>query len=171
MRLISTRRPSPSTTRSSGSRDVVWCASLDRSRTPWLAATTAAGLARKFTDGQWVAVETGLGDVATAALAALPPERAAALCQAVTIDLDTTDVEVYGRLKRGVAFNHQGQRVGRPHVATWAETATVLAADLMAGNDDPRPHAAELLNRALATLPAPARAGKIRLRADAGYFA
>jgi len=138
---------------------------------PGLAATTAAGLARKFTDGQWVAVETGLGDVATAALAALPPERAAALCQAVTIDLDTTDVEVYGRLKRGVAFNHQGQRVGRPHVATWAETATVLAADLMAGNDDPRPHAADLLGRALATLPAPARAGRIRLRADAGYFA
>jgi len=63
---------------------------------PGLAATTAAGLARKFADGQWVAVETGLGDVATAALAALPPERAAALCQAVTIDLDTTDVEVYG---------------------------------------------------------------------------
>ena len=51
----------------------------------------------------------------------------------MTIDLDTTDVEVYGRHKRGVAFNHQGQRVGRPHVATWAETATVLAADLMAG--------------------------------------
>ena len=55
----------------------------------------------------------------------------------MTIDLDTTDVEVYGRRKRGVAYNHQGQRVGRPHVATWAETATVLAADLMAGNDDP----------------------------------
>ena len=29
----------------------------------------------------------------------------------VTIDLDTTDVEVYGRKKRGVAYNHQGQRV------------------------------------------------------------
>jgi hypothetical protein len=63
------------------------------------------------------------------------------------------------------------QRVGRPHVATWAETATVLAADLMSGCDDPRPHAAELLGRALAGLPAPARAGRIRLRADAGYFA
>jgi hypothetical protein len=93
------------------------------------------------------------------------------LCQAVTIDLDTTDVEVYGRRKRGVAFNHQGQRVGRPHVATWAETATVLAADLMSGRDDPRPHAGELLRRALAGLPARARAGRIRLRADAGYFA
>jgi DDE family transposase len=63
------------------------------------------------------------------------------------------------------------QRVGRRHVASWAETATVLAADLMAGTDDPRPHAAELLRRALAALPAPARAGRIRLRADAGYFA
>jgi DDE family transposase len=141
---------------------------------PGLASTTAAGLARKLTDAQWAAVETGIGDIAAAALAALAvvaPERAAALATSVTIDLDTTDVEVYGRHKRGVAFNHQGQRVGRPHVAAWAETATVLAADLMAGNDDPRPHAAALLHRALAALPAHARAGRVRLRADAGYFA
>jgi hypothetical protein len=109
---------------------------------PGLGSTTAAGLARKFTDGQWRAVETGVGDIHTAMLAALGPRRAAALCDQVTIDLDTTDVEVYGRQKRGVAFNHQGQRCGRPHVATWAQTATVLAADLMAGNEDPRGHAA-----------------------------
>ena len=101
----------------------------------------------------------------------LPAERAAALCEQVTIDLDTTDVEVYGRRKRGVAFNHQGQRVGRPHVACWADTATVLAADLLAGNEDPRRDAAALLRRALAALPTAARAGRIRLRADAGYFA
>ena len=100
-----------------------------------------------------------------------PPARAAALCEQVTIDLDTTDVEVYGRHKRGVAYNHQGQRVGRPHVATWADTATVLAADLLAGNEDPRRDAPALLYRALAALPAPARAGRMRLRADAGYFA
>ncbi len=85
--------------------------------------------------------------------------------------MDATDVEVYGRRKQGVAFNHQGQRVGRPHVATWADTATVLAADLGDGRDDPRATCAELLGRALAALPAPARAGRIRLRADAGYFA
>jgi len=141
---------------------------------PGLASTTAAGLARRFSDGQWHAVETGLGNIAAAALdtlAAVAPQRAAQLRETVTIDLDTTDVEVYGRHKRGVAFNHQGQRVGRPHVATWAETATVLAADLMSGRDDPRPHAPELLRRALAALPAPARVGRIRLRADAGYFA
>ena len=140
---------------------------------PDLAATTAAGLARRLSAGQWAAVETGLGDVAAAALATLPrgAERAAALSESVTIDLDTTDVEVYGRHKRGVAFNHQGQRVGRPHVATWADTATVLAADLLAGNEDPRRDAPALLRRALAALPTAARAGRIRLRADAGYFA
>ena len=75
-----------------------------------LSSTTAAGLARKFTDGQWQAVETGIGDIHTAMLAALPAQRAAALCEQVTIDLDTTDVEVYGRKKRGVAYNYQGVR-------------------------------------------------------------
>jgi len=136
-----------------------------------LSSTTAAGLARRLSDAQWRAVETGIGDIHTAMLAALSPKRAAALCETVTIDLDTTDVEVYGRKKRGVAYNYQGQRCGRPHVATWAETATALAADLMAGNEDPRGHAADLLRRALAALPAAARAARVLLRADAGYFA
>ena len=138
---------------------------------PGLGSTTAAGLARRFTDEQWLGVEQGIAAIGTAVLAGLPPQRAAVLCQTVTIDLDTTDVEVYGRKKRGVAYNYQGQRCGRPHVASWAETATVLAADLMAGDADPRSHAAQLLGRALAALPPQARAGRIRLRADAGYFA
>jgi hypothetical protein len=141
---------------------------------PGLASTTAAGLARRFTEGQWVAVETGLGEVHATALERLgqvAPDRAEVLRADVTIDMDTTDVEVFGRLKRGVAFNHQGQRVGRPHVATRADTSVVLAADLGSGRDDPRATAPELLGRALAALPTAARAGRIRLRADAGYFA
>ena len=47
----------------------------------------------------------------------------------------------------------------------------MLGADLMAGDEDPRRHAPKLLNRALAALPTQARAGRVRLRADAGYFA
>ena len=139
---------------------------------PGLASTTAAGLARRVTPAQWQAVETrpGGGDRADAGL--LPAPRAAALADGpVTIDLDTTDVEVYGRKKRGVAYNHQGQRVGRPHVAAWAETEIVLAADLGDGTDDPRATAPDLLRRALACLPAAARAGRVAMRADAGYFA
>jgi Transposase DDE domain group 1 len=140
---------------------------------PGLASTTAAGLARRITPAQWEAVEHGLAAVTGRMLDLVPAERAAALAQGpVTIDLDTTDVEVYGRKKRGVAYNHQGQRVGRPHVAAWAETEIVLAADLGDGTDDPRATAPGLLRRALAALPAAARAsGRVAMRADAGYFA
>ena len=140
---------------------------------PGLSSTTAAGLARRITPGQWRAVEAGLAAVTLRMLALLSAPRAAALTEGpVTIDLDTTEVEVYGRKKRGVAYNHQGQRVGRPHVAAWAEPETVLAADLGDGTDDPRATAPDLLRRALAALPAAARAsGRVALRADAGYFA
>lgn len=140
---------------------------------PGLASTTAAGLARRVTPAQWQAVEAGLAAVTGRMLGMLPAPRAAALTDApVTIDLDTTDVEVYGRKKRGVAYNHQGQRVGRPHVATWAEAEIVLAADLGDGTDDPRATAPDLLRRALACLPAAARhSGRVAMRADAGYFA
>jgi len=101
----------------------------------------------------------------------LPARRAAAPAEQPTVDLDTPDVEVNGRKKRAVAYDHQGQRVGRPHVATWAETGTVLAADLLAGDIDPRAGAPRLLRRALAGLPPAVRAGRVRMRADAGYFA
>ncbi len=140
---------------------------------PGLASTTAAGLARRITPAQWRAVESGLAAVTSRMLSLLPAPRAAALTRGpVTIDLDTTDVEVYGRKKRGVAYNHQGQRVGRPHVATWSETETVLAADLGDGTDDPRATAPDLLRRALAALPQRARqSGRVAMRADAGYFA
>ena len=140
---------------------------------PGLASTTAAGLARRITPAQWRAVESGLAAVTGRMLGLLPAPRAAALTGGpVTIDLDATDVEVYGRKKRGVAYNHQGQRVGRPHVAAWAETEIVLAADLGDGTDDPRATAPDLLRRALAALPQQARQpGRVAVRADAGYFA
>ena len=139
---------------------------------PGLASTTAAGLARRITAAQWQAVKAGLAVVTGRMLSLLPAGRAAALAEGpVTIDLDTTDVEVYGRKKRGVAYNHQGQRVGRPHVASWAEAEIVLAAGLGDGTDDPRATAPDLLRRALAALPERVRAGRVALRADAGYFA
>src|SRR6516162_9018151 len=140
---------------------------------PGLASTTAAGLARRITPAQWQAVEHGLAVVTSRMLSLAGGERAAALTDGpVTIDLDTTDVEVYVRKKRGVAYNHQGQRVGRPHVAAWAETEIVLAADLGDGTDDPRATAPDLLRRALAALPPRVRAsGRVAMRADAGYFA
>ena len=136
---------------------------LDRVRTdtagqalaavPGLAASTACGLARRVDDGQWRAVEAGIGAVHQRMLGLLPGSRRRVLSAGATIDQDATDVEVYGRKKRGVAYNYQGQRCGRPHVAAWAETGTVLAADLLAGDQDPRSGASALLRRAYAALP------------------
>ena len=127
---------------------------------PDLVSTTAAGLAHRFTPEQWVAVETGVAAVSQRMLALLPAPRAAVLTEGtVTIDIDAPDVEVYGRKKRGVDYNHVGQRCGRPHVASWAEAGTVLAAELLCGRDDPRSYVAALFRRALAALPAAARNG------------
>jgi hypothetical protein len=60
--------------------------------------TANAGLARRVTPGQWRAVEAGVAAVTGRMLSLLPAERAFALTEGpITIDLDTTDVEVYGR--------------------------------------------------------------------------
>ena len=94
---------------------------------PGLSSATAAGVARRITAGQWKAVETGLAAVTQRML-----ERG---CPAVLggsagrrarspSTLSATDVGVSRPRKRGVAYNQQGQRAGRPHVAAWAETET-----------------------------------------------
>jgi hypothetical protein len=119
------------------------------------------GLARRIIPVQWQAVEVGLVTVTGQMLEMLSVPRAAALADVpVMIGLDTTDVEIYGRQKRGVASNHQGSAGRRPHVATWAVTEVVLAADLGDSTDDPR--APDLLRRALGCLPERARRTRAR---------
>jgi hypothetical protein len=62
---------------------------------PGLCSTAAAGLARRISDPQWRDVETGVARVTERMLSLLPAERSAALLDGpVTVDLDTTDVEV-----------------------------------------------------------------------------
>ena len=81
---------------------------------PGLAASTATGLARRFTPEHWRGAEAGLAQATARMAGMLPAERATELAQGpVTIDIDATDVEVYGNKKRGVAYTYQGQRAGR----------------------------------------------------------
>ena len=145
------------------------------SAVPVLASTTAAGLARRFGPEHLAGIEAGAADLAERGFDLLPAQRKVALSARVTLDLDSTDVEVYGSKKQGVAYNYQGQRSARPHLATWAEAALTTAADLLAGNDDVRPRAADMLRRGLAGIPAQVRSAaaaqdRLRTRADAGYF-
>jgi hypothetical protein len=78
---------------------------------------------------------------------------------------------VYGSKKDGIAYNYKGQRGGRPHVATWAEAGVVTAADLLAGDEDPRPGAGSLIARSVATLRAAGVTARPKIRGDVGYFA
>ncbi len=106
----------------------------------------------------------------------LAPARRVSLVGVVSVDMDSTDVGVYGSRKQGVAYNDAGQRAGRPHLATWAEAGLTMAAGLLAGNDDVRPRAAGMLRRAAGGVPEPvlsamAEAGsRPRVRADTGYL-
>ena len=80
-------------------------------------------------------------------------------------------MQCYGSRKDGIAYTYKGQRAGRPHVATWAEAGMVTAADLLAGDEDPRPGAGGLIERSMATLRAAGVTARPRVRGDVGYFA
>jgi hypothetical protein len=123
------------------------------SAVPTPASTTAASLAARFGAAQQAGIEEGIGEITCRAVGLLSAKRRTGLrAGTATIDLDGTDVECYGAHKDGIAYNYKGQRAGRPHVATWAEAGLVLAADLLAGDEDPRPGAGELIARSVATL-------------------
>ena len=150
-------------------------AAAELSAVPGIASTTAGSLARRFDAEHLVGIEAATADLAGRAFGLLPVSRRTALCGRVTIDLDSTDVEVYGSRKQGVAYNYAGQRAGRPHLATRAEAGLTTAAELLAGNHDVRPRAADMLRRGLAGIPErvctmAAANDRLRVRADAGYF-
>jgi hypothetical protein len=133
------------------------------------AATTFIGLTRRFDGAVFADMERAIGELVRRGFAALGEQRRAKLVATrPTIDLDPTDVEVYGQKKEGVAWNYRGQRTGRPHPAVWAEAGVVLAADLGSGRSDPRPQAPSLIARAVKALPD----GLARpiIRADSGFF-
>ena len=147
------------------------------SAVPAVASTTVGGLTRCFGPDRVAGIEGGNAQIIARGWERLGEQgRTAVLTGRVGIDLDATDVEVYGRLKRGVAYNYQGQRAGRPHLATWAGTGLTLAGDLLTGVQDVRAHSSALLGRAVAALPEEVRNSFSDtphpvVRADAGYFA
>ncbi|MDF1603865.1 IS1380 family transposase [Nocardioides sp. YIM 152315] len=141
---------------------------------PTAPSTTAATLAKRFDTDRWHRVEAALGHIAARVIGRLDKPRRDALLAAPTIDIDATDVEVYGSRKQGISYNYKGQRAGRPHLATWAEAGIVLAADLLAGDEDPRAGVVDLFTRALVGLSAATAPhgghGRVRVRGDIGYF-
>lgn len=133
------------------------------------ASTTASGVAARFTPRHLAGIEAGVAVLHQRVLTGVGQVRRSSLLREVTLDIDATDVEVYGRSKAGCAYNYQGQRTYRPDIAFWAELGVPVAVDLLSGTDGPRTSVVGLLRRALAGLPEGVQ--KVRVRMDAGYFA
>jgi len=87
-----------------------------------------------------------------------------------TIDLDATQIEVYGRCKQGAARNRQGQLSYAPHVAFWAQTGRALTAELVGGNREKLSGAecARIARRAKSLLPKDH--GPLCMRIDSAYY-
>ncbi len=133
------------------------------------ASATFIGRAKRFDEKVFSGIEEATGELVGRWFAHLSDtSRAKLVALRPSIDLDPTDVEIYGPKKEGMAFNHAGQRVGRPHPAIWAEAGVWLAADLGSGTSDPRPEAPSLIARAVAALPD----GLLRpiICCDSGFF-
>ena len=88
----------------------------------------------------------------------------------VTIDLDATQVEVYGAHKQGARRNRHGQMSYAPHVAFWAQTGRALTGELVGGNREKLSgtECARIATRALWLLPA--GHGPATFRVDSAYY-
>ena len=130
-------------------------------------AATALQLSKRFRRSHVQAAERALARAGRALDRALGRDRA----EPVTVDLDATQVEVFGRRKRGAARSRHGAVSYAPHVAFWAERGRPLCSELVAGNRE-KPsgaEAAKLARRALSLLPA--GHGEATFRIDSAYYA
>ncbi len=129
------------------------------------AASTAAQLARRLRASHLRAAEAALaaaGDRLDADLGRDPNEP-------VTLDFDSTLVEVYGRTKPGASRAHTGQLAYQPLLGVWAERGRVLSAELLSGSDSTRrDDTLALVRRALGLLPA--GHGHVAARFDSGFY-
>ena len=89
----------------------------------------------------------------------------------VTIDLDATQVTVYGQRKQGAARSRHGSMSYAPHVATWAQRGRALTCELVGGNREKLSgvECARIARRAIALLPA--GHGPVTMRIDSAYYA
>jgi hypothetical protein len=86
----------------------------------------------------------------------------------VTLDIDATSTEVYGRKKGGAAFSYEGKLSYKSQFVTWAERWRTLAAELVSGNCAAKPSAPRLVDEALRRLPE--GHGEVSIRGDSDYF-
>lgn len=128
------------------------------------APTTAGQLLKRFTLSQCRAVVAAMAELGNR----FDRQHELPASAPVTLDMDGTLSEVYGRLKEMASFNHDGRRGFLSVLVTWDERRRVLAADLLKGSASEKPGATALLRRALQALPQ--GHGPVSLRVDSGFY-
>jgi Transposase DDE domain group 1 len=129
------------------------------------APTTAGQLLRRLGVGQCRAVVAAMAELGNR----FDRELGLPAGAPVTLDMDGTLSEVYGRQKELANFNHEGRRGFLSQFVTWDERRRIMVADLLKGSASDKPGASSLLRRALRALPADH--GPVSLRADSGFYA
>ena len=129
-------------------------------------APAARQLARRFRRSHIRAIERAQARVA----ARLDGELVRDPADDVTLDLDATETEVYGRKKGGAARSHTGALAYNSYVVTWAQRGRALTSELMGGNQAriSAPESARMIARATALLPD--RHGQVTVRGDSGFY-
>jgi Transposase DDE domain group 1 len=89
----------------------------------------------------------------------------------VTLDLDATQVTVYGHAKQGAGRGRHGQMSYAPHVVFWAQRGRALTGELVGGNRERLSggECARIAARAIRLLPA--GHGPLTVRVDSAYYA
>jgi hypothetical protein len=88
----------------------------------------------------------------------------------LTIDLDSTIVEVYGRAKQGAAFGYTKVRGYHPQLATCAQTGQVLFARLRGGSAGSARGAKTFLTETVSRVRDAGAAGQLSVRADSAFY-
>jgi DDE family transposase len=129
-------------------------------------APTARQLARRFEPGHVRAIERAQARVGER----LDRELGRDPSEPVTLDLDATETEVYGRRKQGAARSRTGALAYSSYVVTWAQRGRALTSELKGGNQARicAPESAQMIARAVGLLPH--GHGEVSARVDSGFY-
>ena len=129
------------------------------------AASTACQLARRYRRSHLRAAEQAFAACANS----MDGQLGRRPDGPVTLDFDSTGVEVYGRSKPGAGVNYQGQLAYQPLLCSWAQRGRLLASELLAGSDSTRgEEPRQMLRRVLDYLPD--GHGPVAARFDSGFY-
>jgi hypothetical protein len=92
------------------------------------------------------------------------------LAAPLTIDLDSTIVQVHGRAKQGAAFGYTKVRGYHPQLATCAETGQVLMSRLRGGAAGAARGAKSFLTETVSRVRSAGATGPLTVRADSAFY-